>query len=175
MYIRDSSFYDVVRDTTELNVFFLKPRPSSILYCDFGTAVYDETLGTDPQWMNGEFERENPIIKSVTDEGSSITLSGRIFDDDGRDYDENVSKEFSSGKRKLHIVVVYASYGENLYAPVGCKKVALYPISMVDEFGYFGETITIHQGEHGIQVESINVCECVQIKSEDIESLKQQE
>lgn len=175
MYIRDSSFYDVVRDTTELNVFFLKPRPSSILYCDFGTAVYDETLGTDPQWMNGDFERENPIIKSVTDEGSSITLSGRIFDDDGRDYDENVSKEFSSGKRKLHIVVVYASYGENLYAPVGCKKVALYPISMVDEFGYFGETITIHQGECGIQVESINVCECVQIKSEDIESLKQQE
>lgn len=156
MYIKDSSFYGYVRDTTDLTLWFLHPQFIS-LYCESETAVFNpnEIAEYDGSYFlrSGEFERtEYPFIMGVANEGSTLKLTGVAEESEG----------------ELAVVVVFAN-DENgmLCAPPDFDKVSIFPITP----GAFEMEIVLPQGEHGVQIESIHVCEYLKVDSSIIENI----
>lgn len=155
MYIKDSSFYGYVRDTTDLTLLFLCPQFID-LYCESETAAFDPNVSVingSYFWRSGEFERgEYPLVMSVADEGATLKLTGVAESSEG----------------ELAVIVVFEN-DENglLCAPPDHDKFSIFPITA----GNFAVEISLPQGERGVAIESINVCEYLKVDSSIIEKI----
>ncbi len=157
MYIKDSSFYGYVRDTTSASIYLFNPIYATV-HVDW-----------DVDFMSGKFDHDAPVftIKAQTND-QWFYLSC----DTAPILTEAERKDFIAGKRKLYVVVIYGVDGNgNLLAPPGTDRVMLVPAEM-DEDGFVqSEDVTFKASESGYSVESIHLSELVRVNPEDISDL----
>lgn len=167
MYIRDGTFYDSVRDTTNANLYFMRPSFTDFsLYSqstsfEFGDAF---TVNSDGggDLKSGQFEYQAPIMTTSGTEDITFELSGTI------DFPSDEWADFLNFKRKLYLVIIFSTDETGLLlAPGETGKVSLKQLS-INNSGVFFQNVTI---PGGCEVESINVCEVLYVDDSDISSI----
>ena len=171
MYIKDSTFYDNVRDTTDASIYFMRP-----ICCDFSVADYSETVHFGDKNTHGAivqsglFDRDIPL---VTCDGNLKTVQLETTVDLFSMYSS--TSEYFINKEALRFVVIYGvDETGKLLAPPGCERVVSYP-AYVQHTGVIFEFIDIPPSDNGFLIESIHLCEFIEVRSEDIVKIDRRE
>ena len=166
MYITDDTFYSSVRDTTNVDLYFMRPcftdfsLHSQSACFEFGSAfTVNSGVGT---LKSGQFEYETPIMTTSGADAITFELSGTV------DFPSDEWADFLDFKRKLYLMVVFSA-GENglLLTPGDTGKVSLQQLS-INNSGVFLQDITI---PGGCTVESINVGEVLAADESDVSGI----
>ena len=166
MYITDDTFYSSVRDTTNVDLYFMRPcftdfsLYSQSAYFEFGSAfTVNSGVGT---LKSGQFEYETPIMTTSGTDAITFELSGTV------DFPSDEWVDFLNFKRKLYLMVVFSADKNGLLlTPGDTGKVSLQQLN-INNSGVFFQDITI---PGGCTVESINVGEVLSVDESDISGI----
>ncbi|MBQ8768855.1 MAG: hypothetical protein IJZ15_04325 [Oscillospiraceae bacterium] len=172
MYIKDSSFYDNVRDTTDATLLFALPQfikltcivreGATVNVVNDVTEYGAGTVDVSYSFNSGVFERDQPLMVAEAQQEIKFTLIGM--------YDQNALSKYASIANDLFVAIDFnIDEDGKLMAPDGFEKIHLIPFER--EADYFELDISLPAGERGISISSINICSCKKVNYSSIEKI----
>ncbi len=165
MIIKDSTFFDEIRDPTEARVFLVKPLFTELSCTVSGltaTTYFNGGSPTPGKFEYGEFTEGNPAP-------GYILSAGALQEDD---VSITVNATNLCTNQTCYLCVVFGSdrNGKCTRPDASLQKVHFYECQ-TDEIGFLDRTIGWGPTEDALYIESINLVDFIEVDQDDIKSM----